>query len=353
MVRCWQGRFHHPPGMIKIKAAIAGILSLFAVVSAMAQSAPANLPYHTVYGRIGAAPGDTGPGQAIPFATLLKQMGSALTIGVTPIGSGTTTRVLFDNVGVLGEYAVSGTGNVAMTTSPAFTTPALGAATGTSLALTSASANILSAGLNGATNPAFNVDASTASQVAGLSVKGAVTGGTVALAAIDSGTNTNLQIKSKGAGAITLQADSGSATIVNIGVAATTSGALNVAGASSGAQTWQPPAVASGTITFPSGTATLTATIASGSTALATGAITSATCATAVTATATNTATTDVVTASFNGDPTAVTGYIPSTAGMLTIFAYPTANNVNFKVCNNTAGSITPGAITLNWRVVR
>jgi hypothetical protein len=38
---------------------------------------------------------------------------------------------------------------------------------------------------------------------------------------------------------------------------------------------------------------------------------------------------------------------------MLTIFAYPTANNVNFKVCNNTAGSITPGAITLNWRVVR
>jgi hypothetical protein len=26
---------------------------------------------------------------------------------------------------------------------------------------------------------------------------------------------------------------------------------------------------------------------------------------------------------------------------------------VNFKVCNNTGTSITPGAITLNWRVVR
>jgi hypothetical protein len=38
---------------------------------------------------------------------------------------------------------------------------------------------------------------------------------------------------------------------------------------------------------------------------------------------------------------------------MLTIIAYPTANNVNFKVCNNTSGSVTPGAITLNWRVTR
>src|SRR5215472_1471473 len=96
-----------------------------------------------------------------------------------------------------------------------------------------------------------------------------------------------------------------------------------------------------------------TQTIAAGTSALGTGAISSATCATVVTTTATGTATTDVVTASFNGDPTAVTGYIPATAGMLTIISYPTANNVNFKVCNNTTSSITPGAITLNWRVVR
>ena len=86
---------------------------------------------------------------------------------------------------------------------------------------------------------------------------------------------------------------------------------------------------------------------------MGTGAITSATCATVVTTTATNTATTDVIWWGFNGDPTAVTGYIPATAGMLTIIAYPSANNVNFKVCNNTTSSVTPGAITLNWRVVR
>ena len=96
-----------------------------------------------------------------------------------------------------------------------------------------------------------------------------------------------------------------------------------------------------------------TNTIASGSTALGTGAIASATCATVVTATATGTATTDAIIPSFNGDPTAVTGYVPATTGMLTIIYYPTANNVNFKVCNNTTASITPGAITLNWRVVR
>lgn len=94
-------------------------------------------------------------------------------------------------------------------------------------------------------------------------------------------------------------------------------------------------------------------TVASGTSALATGAITSATCASAVTTAATNTATTDVIWWGFNGDPTAVTGYVPLTSGMLTIIAYPSANNVNFKVCNNTTGSITPGAITLNWRVIR
>lgn len=102
-----------------------------------------------------------------------------------------------------------------------------------------------------------------------------------------------------------------------------------------------------------SGAGGLTSTIASGTSAMGTGAIASATCATVVTTTATNTATTDVVLASFNGDPTAVTGYIPAVAGMLTIIAYPTSGNVNFKVCNNTSSSVIPGAITLNWRVLR
>lgn len=48
--------------------------------------------------------------------------GSGITIGTTAITSGTTTRILFDNAGVVGEYAISGSGSVAMTTSPTFAT---------------------------------------------------------------------------------------------------------------------------------------------------------------------------------------------------------------------------------------
>lgn len=98
---------------------------------------------------------------------------------------------------------------------------------------------------------------------------------------------------------------------------------------------------------------TPTQTIASGTAALGTSAISSGTCATAVTKTATGVATTDNIQADFNADPTSTTGFSPSSSGMLTIIKYPTSGNVNFKVCNNTSASITPGAVTLNWRVVR
>lgn len=92
--------------------------------------------------------------------------------------------------------------------------------------------------------------------------------------------------------------------------------------------------------------------IASGAKALATSAISSNTCTTAQTATATGTATSDVVSASFASDPTGVTGYDPA-GDMLSIIFYPTSNTVNFKVCNKSASSITPGAISVNWSVLR
>lgn len=104
------------------------------------------------------------------------------------------------------------------------------------------------------------------------------------------------------------------------------------------------------TADLPSGT---TQTIASGTAALGTTAIASGAKATTVTVAATGVATTDVIDYNFNGDPTAVTGYTPSANGMLTIIAYPSAGNVNFIVANNTGASVTPGAITLNWRVLR
>lgn len=61
---------------------------------------------------------------------------SGLTIGSTTITSGTNTRILYDNSGVLGEYTTTGSGTVvAMQTSPTFITPVIGVATGTRLGL--------------------------------------------------------------------------------------------------------------------------------------------------------------------------------------------------------------------------
>lgn len=53
--------------------------------------------------------GPLGPGAA-----------SNVTVGTSVITGGTSGRVLYDNAGVLGEYTISGTGGVAMTTSPTF-----------------------------------------------------------------------------------------------------------------------------------------------------------------------------------------------------------------------------------------
>lgn len=72
------------------------------------------------YGRITAASNGSGGSGGI-------------TIGTTTITSGTNTRVLYNNAGVVGEYTISGSGNVAMTTSPSFTTPTLGVASATSI----------------------------------------------------------------------------------------------------------------------------------------------------------------------------------------------------------------------------
>lgn len=66
---------------------------------------------------------------------------SSVVVGTTTITSGTDTRILYDNAGVLGEYTLTGTGTVvAMQTSPTFvtdiTTPLVIGGTGTTQDLT-------------------------------------------------------------------------------------------------------------------------------------------------------------------------------------------------------------------------
>ena len=96
-----------------------------------------------------------------------------------------------------------------------------------------------------------------------------------------------------------------------------------------------------------------TQTIASGTATLGTTAIASGAKASIVTVSAPGVLTTDTVAADFNTDPSGTTGYAPSANGMLTIIKWCTADNVNFYVYNNTGASVTPGAMTLNWRVTR
>lgn len=57
--------------------ALALFLALQPVLAVAQSKVP--LPYHTLWGRIGAQPGDTGPGQAIPFASVLPSLVGAQT----------------------------------------------------------------------------------------------------------------------------------------------------------------------------------------------------------------------------------------------------------------------------------
>lgn len=53
--------------------------------------------------------------------TAVGAASTSISVGVTTVGSGTTTRVLYDNAGVLGEYNVSGTGNVPLASESTWT----------------------------------------------------------------------------------------------------------------------------------------------------------------------------------------------------------------------------------------
>lgn len=208
-----------------------------------------------------------GPANALQWVTntgfscaAIVAAAGSVSIGGTLITGGTTTRVLYDNAGALGEYTITGTGTVvAMRTSPSLITPILDVATGTSLALngatigtnalaitgtvaisstltsaahtvTSTSGSCIVAGPSGATNSTLNVDCGTVSSVAGLNIIGGVTGGPVRITLTDPAANTSLTINAKGTGTIGIgNTSTGAVTItppLTYGVATGTSLAL-------------------------------------------------------------------------------------------------------------------------------
>lgn len=116
---------------------------------------------------------------------------------IAAISSATNENLTLDAKGT-GTLTLQGTATGAIV---------LGTATGITgaLTITSASASALTVGRQGATNPAFQVDASTALQLTGLKVTAAGTGGGVAVAVVESGgTNNALTINAMGSGSVTI-----------------------------------------------------------------------------------------------------------------------------------------------------
>lgn len=92
--------------------------------------------------------------------------------------------------------------------------------------------------------------------------------------------------------------------------------------------------------------AALPTVIANVTVTLPTTSIAANTCTTAATVTMTGLATTSVLIPTFASNPTAVTGW--GTNGGLTFEAWPTANTLNWSVCNQTSAAITGGTMSLN-----
>jgi len=93
-------------------------------------------------------------------------------------------------------------------------------------------------------------------------------------------------------------------------------------------------------------------TIINGDIALSTTALAANTCRTE-TDTATGAASTDVISGNFNASANGIAGYGALATDGMKIMAYPTADTVNFEVCNGTAAEITPGARTINWQIIK
>lgn len=151
----------------------------------------------------------TGTGNIITGATLAPaaNKGITATTGTGAFDFSAATGVFKTSTGVntIGGNLVGGGG--ATTTDFSGSTGTFKTSTGintlggaTNINSASATAFTVATAGAGLTNPAFQVDASTGSQAAGLKVTGAATGGTVAVVAVDSGAATNLSANAKGTG---------------------------------------------------------------------------------------------------------------------------------------------------------
>lgn len=104
--------------------------------------------------------------------TLFSSVTGSVTVGTTSVAGGTSTKVLYNNAGVVGEYTITGTGNVVMGTGATIGTPSITAATISSGTISAAAIS------------------------SGTIAAAAISSGTITAAAISSGTMTATAISS-------------------------------------------------------------------------------------------------------------------------------------------------------------
>lgn len=145
-------------------------------------------------------------GSAIVVSATAQTSGTILSLtggGSAMLTAGIVASIIMGAATVGAGLKVATTGVYTDAASAVVNITASSATTGNVLGIKASSSSSFVVGQAFAT-PAFQVDASTASQIAGLKVVGAATGGTVAIVAIDSGSNTNLTINAKGSGALVI-----------------------------------------------------------------------------------------------------------------------------------------------------
>lgn len=176
----------------------------------------------------------TGLGQSLVTAALTTGSTQRLTGGGANMAAGGKVSEVVMGAATAGNGITATTTGVYVGTGVMLLT-ASSATTGVIAGVVTTSSNALVVGQAAAT-PAFQVDASTASQVTGLKVTGAATGGTVAVAVIQAAGNANLTIDALGTGTIGIgSVSTGAVTITPAttitGLATLTGGLTSVANA--------------------------------------------------------------------------------------------------------------------------
>ena len=199
-----------------------------------------------------------------------------LVVGTTTVTSGTSGRIEYNNAGVLGELATTGTDNVALATSPTFVTPTLGVATASSMAFTGSGSGTATvtpqaaAGTPTLTLPnasgTFAVSAS--SPIVLSATTGALTCATCVTSSGGGAATGTAPVAVSAAGVVSITGAAGQVlagaspaftATPTLGVAGSTVGSLALANATSGTITLQPVtgALGSSVLTLPAATDTI------------------------------------------------------------------------------------------------